>query len=121
MLWSLRRSVLTGLIGVLAAGAVACQGDTGPEITDADRSFPLPTETDFVIQLGPGTPRPDVRRLTIELAQRDGVLATEANYDSGEVRMVVSRDMSAENRRRFRSELLESPAVVDVDMEPPKD
>jgi hypothetical protein len=118
---SLPRPILAGLIGVLAAGAVACQSDKGPEITDADRSFPLPTETDFVIRLGPGTPRPDVRRLTIELAQRDGVLATEANYDGGEVRMVVSRDMSVENRRRFRSELLESPVVVGVEVEPPKD
>lgn len=118
---SLPRPVLAGLIGLLAAGAVACQGNKGPEKTDADRSFPLPIETDFVIHLGPGTPRPDVRRLTIELAQRDGVLATEANYDAGEVRMVVSRDMSVENRRRFRSELLESPAVVAVDVEPPKD
>ena len=106
---------------VAALSAAACQSADGPEITEADRRFPLPAETDFVIRLGPGTPRPDVRRLTIDLAGRDGVLATEAHYDAGELRMVVSRDMSIENRRRLRSELLESPAVVSVTMEPPDD
>jgi hypothetical protein len=103
------------------AGAAGCQSSKGPEITDADRTFPLPAETDLVIRISPGTPRPDVRRLTIDLARRDGVEATEAHYDAGEVRVVVSRDMSVENRRRFRSELLESPAVVAVDLELPKE
>jgi hypothetical protein len=109
------------LIGVLMAGAAGCQGAKGPEVTDANRRFPLPAETDFVIRIGPGTPRPDVRRLTIDLALRDGVLAAEAHYDAGEVRVVVSRDMSIENRRRFRTELLESPAVTGVELEPPRD
>ncbi len=109
------------LIGFLAAGGAGCQGTKGPEVTDADRRFPLPAETDLVIRLGPGTPRPDVRALTVDLVLRDGVLATEAHYDAGEVRVVVSRDMSMENRRRFRSELLESPAVTGVELEPPED
>ncbi len=117
---SLPRRAVVPLVGVLMAAA-GCQGRPGPEVTDADRRFPLPAETDFVIRMGPGTPRPDVRRLTIELAGRDGVEATEAHYDAGEVRMVVSRDMSVENRRRLRSELLESPAVRSVVLELPRD
>jgi hypothetical protein len=118
---SRRRPAVLLLIGLVAAGGAACQGSKGPEITDADRRFPLPAETDLVIRLGPGTPRPDVRALTIDLVGRDGVLAAEAHYDAGEVRVVVSRDMSIENRRRFRTELLESPAVTGVKLEPPRD
>jgi hypothetical protein len=109
------------LAGLLAVAGIACQGSKGPEMIDAGRSFPLPAETDFVVRIGPGTPRPDVRQLTIDLARRDGVLASEAHYDAGEIRVVVSRDMSVDNRRRFRSDLLELPAVVGVEVEPPED
>lgn len=115
------RPGLMALAVLLAAGAVACQGSKEPEVTDADRHFPLPAETDLVIRLAPGAPRPDVRQMTIDLVTFDGVEATEAHYDAGEVRVEVSRDMSKENRRRLRSRLLESPDVVAVDMEDPED
>ena len=86
-------------------------------MTGVDRNFPLPAATDLVVRLAPGAPRPDVRRMATELVLADGVEATEAHYDAGEVRAVVSRDMSTENRRRLRSRLLESPEVVAVDLE----
>ncbi|MGH8992467.1 MAG: hypothetical protein ACRDYV_02525 [Acidimicrobiia bacterium] len=107
--------------GLLAALLVACQGKKGPEITDSDRVFPLPVETDLVVRLVPGAARPEVRRITVDLVLQDGVEATEAHYDSGEVRVVVSRDMSSENRSRLRSRLLESPEVTAVEVEPPED
>jgi hypothetical protein len=112
---------LVVVLSVLVSGGMACQGGGGPEITDVDRKFPLPAETDFVVRLAPGAPRPDVRRITTDLVLVDGVEATEAHYDAGQIRVVVSRDMSAENRRRLRSRLLDSPAVVAVDLHPPKD
>lgn len=112
---------VVALAVLLAAGAVACQGSKGPEMTDVDRRFPLPAETDLVARLAPGAPRPDVRRITIDLVSLDGVVATEAHYDSDEIRVVVSRDMSTENRRRLRARLLESPEVVAVDLEPRED
>ncbi len=115
------RPVVVALAVLVAVGTVACQGSKEPEMTDADRHFPLPAETDLVIKLAPGAPRSDVRTMTIDLVSRDGVLATEAHYDSGEVRVVVSRDMSTENRRRLRSRLLESPEVVAVDVKDPED
>lgn len=114
----------TGLVvvlSVLAPGAGACQGRGGPEMTDVARRFPLPAEPDFVVRLVPGAPRPDVRRITTDLVLVDGVTATEAHYDTGEIRVVVSRDMSAENRRRLRLRLLDSPGVVAVDLHPPED
>lgn len=114
----LRLAILAGL---LAATAGACQGTKGPEVTDSNRTFPLPAETDLVIRLAPGSPRPDVRRMTTELVLEDGVEATEAHYDTGEIRVVVSRDMSPEHRRRLRSELLESPVVAGVEVRPPED
>jgi hypothetical protein len=109
------------LLSVLAAGGVACQGRGGPEVVDVDRKFPLPAETDLVVRVAPGAPRPDVRRITTDLVLVDGVEATEAHYDTGQIRVVVSRDMSAENRRRLRSTLLDLPQVVAVDLRPPKD
>jgi hypothetical protein len=109
------------VLGVVASGGVACQGRGGPEMTDVDRKFPLPAKTDFVIRLAPGAPRPDVRRITTDLALVDGVEATEAHYDAGEIRVVVSRDMSAENRRQLRSRLLDFPEVAEVDLHPPED
>jgi hypothetical protein len=90
-------------------------------MTDVDRRFPLPAETDFVVRLSPAAPRPDVRRITTDLVLVDGVAATEAHYDALEIRVVVSRDMSAENRRRLRSRLLDSPEVVAVDQKPTED
>ena len=106
---------------VLGSGGVACQGRGGPEMTDVDRRFPLPVETDFVIRLAPVAPRPDVRRITTDLVLTDGVEATEAHYDAGEIRVVVSRDMSAANRRRLRSRLLDFPEVAAVELHPPED
>lgn len=109
------------VVGVLASGGAACQGRGGPEMTDVDRRFPLPAETDFVVRLADGAPRPDVRRITTDLVLLDGVEATEAHYDTLEIRVVVSRDMSTENRRRLRSRLLDAPEVVGVDLKPPED
>ena len=108
-------------LSVLAAGAGACQGRGGTEMTDVSRRFPLPAEPDFVVRLAPAAARPDVRRMTTDLVLLDGVLATEAHYDDGQIRVVVSRDMSAENRRRLRLRLLDSPGVVAVDLHPPED
>ena len=107
--------------GLLTAGGVACRGSGGPEITDSDRTFPLPAETDFVVRLVEGASRVEVRKLTTDLIVSDGVEATEAHYDAGEIRVVVSRDMSTENRQRLRARLLESPEVADVDVEVPED
>lgn len=90
-------------------------------MTGADRRFPLPATTDFVARLAPDAQRMEVRRITTELVLEDGVEATEAHYDAGEIRVIVSRDMSAENRRRLRSRLLNSPAVETVDLNPPED
>ena len=116
-----RRTAATVLAGLLALGAAGCQGSKEPEVTDADRSFPLPAETDLVVRLAPGASRPEVRRMTTDLVVSDGVVATEAHYDAGEVRVVVSRDMSTENRERLRSRILEYPETVDVELEPPED
>ncbi|MGH9042570.1 MAG: hypothetical protein ACRDZ3_20340 [Acidimicrobiia bacterium] len=109
------------LAGLLAVAAGACQGAKGPEVTDANRTFPLPAETDLMIRLVPDAPRPEVRRVTTELVLEDGVEATEAHYDNREIRVVVSRDMSPEHRRRLRSKLLESPVVAAVEVRPPED
>ena len=113
-----RRLAASALIGLVAA---ACQGSTEPEVVDADRSFPLPAETDLVVRLAPGASRPEVRRMTTDLVLSDGVEATEAHYDTDEVRVVVSRDMSTENRERLRSRILEYPEAVDVELEPPEE
>ena len=112
---------LVVVLSVLALGAGACQGRGGPEMTDVARRFPLPAEPDFVVRLAPEAPRLDVRRIATGLVLEDGVVATEAHYDIGEIRVVVSRDMSAENRRRLRLRLLDVPEVVAVDLHPPED
>lgn len=112
---------VVAVLGILASGGVACQGRGGPEVTDADRRFPLPAETDLVVRLAPGAPRPEVRRITTDLVLTDGVEATEAHYDTDQIRVVVSRDMSEENRRRLQSRVLRSPEVVAVDLHLPED
>lgn len=114
----------TGLVVVLSvvtSGGVACQGRGGPETADVDRRFPLPAKTDFVVRLAAAAPRPEVRRINTDLILVDGVEATEVHYDTLEIRVVVSRDMSGENRRRLRSSLLDKPEVVAVDVKPPED
>jgi hypothetical protein len=109
------------VVSVVLAGGVGCQGRGGPEMTDVDRRFPLPAETDLVVRLAPEAPRPEVRRITADLILLDGVAATEAHYDALEIRVVVSRDMSAENRLRLRSRLLDMPEVVAVTLRPPEE
>lgn len=116
-----RRCAALVLAALVAAGGAGCRGSSEPEIADSDRSFPLPVETDFVVELVDGASRPEVRRLTTELIVSDGVEATEAHYDAGEIRVVVSRDMSTENRGRLRDRLLQSPEVADVHAEEPED
>ncbi len=118
---SRRWAGLAVVLSVLASGGLACQGSGGPEMADVDRRFPLPAKTDFVVRLAAGAPRPEVRQITTDLILVDGVEVTEAHYDTLEIRVGVSRDMSEENRRRLRSRLLESPAVVGVDLKPPED
>jgi hypothetical protein len=108
------------VLGAVASGAAACEGSGGPEEVTVEKRFPLPADADLVTRLRPDAARDEVRRLTTDLAQRGGVEAVEAHYDTGEIRALLSRDMAPEYRRRLRARLLASPAVEDVELRSPE-
>lgn len=108
------------LLAAIASGTVACEGRGGPEEVTVEERFPLPSDADLVSRLRPDAARDEVRRLATELAQMGGVEAVEAHYDAGEIRALLSRDMSLEYRRRLRARLLASLAVEAVELRSPE-